>query len=166
MQESHYTAYTQLGNFRKESSYKTWLTRIHLHKCHRKVNYGAVKFEQTDTDMSEAINEQVKINREETGRVIVNRELARLLEISLKNLPLPYRSVFLLRELEGFSIAETADLLEITPINVKVRLNRAKTMLRQQLEKFYTASELFEFNEIYCNAIVHNVFEKIHQQTP
>jgi RNA polymerase sigma-70 factor (ECF subfamily) len=109
--------------------------------------------------------QEQKINREETGRVIANRELSRVLEESLQKLPLSYRSVFILREMEGFSVAETAGLLQITPINVKVRLNRAKTMLREQLEKFYTSSELYEFNEIYCDAIVHGVFNRIHQNT-
>lgn len=165
MQESHFAAYTQLKNFRNEASYKTWLMKIHLHKCYHKTHYGAFRFEQPDTEIMEEKHEQDKINREETGRVIVNRELSRLLEGSLQKLPLSYRNVFVLREMEGFSVAETAELLHITPINVKVRLNRAKTMLREQLEKFYTSSELYEFNEIYCDAIVQVVFNRIHQNT-
>jgi len=165
MQESHFAAYTQLSKFRNEASYKTWLMRIHLHKCYHKTHYGAARFEQPHTENMEEKNADQKINREETGRVIVNRELSRLLEESLQKLPLSYRSVFVLREIEGFSVAETSELLHISPINVKVRLNRAKTMLRERLEKFYSSSELYEFNEIYCDAIVHGVFNRIHKNT-
>ena len=115
--------------------------------------------------MEEKNEIQQKINRDDTGRVINNRELNRLLEESLQKLPLAYRSVFVLREMEGFNIADTAELLKISSINVKVRLNRAKTMLRDQLEKFYTSSDIYEFNEIYCDAIVHGVYNRINQQT-
>ena len=71
-------------------------------------------------------------------------------------------AVFLLREVEGFSVQETADLLGITPINVKVRLNRAKTMLQKQLERYYSTSDLYEFNLVYCDAIVKRVFDRIY----
>jgi RNA polymerase sigma-70 factor (ECF subfamily) len=72
-----------------------------------------------------------------------------------------YRTIFVLREIEGFTIAETAELLDITTTNVKVRLNRAKALLQKEMEHFYTRNELFSFNLIYCDAIVHRVFEKI-----
>jgi len=73
-----------------------------------------------------------------------------------------YRTVFVLREVEGFSVAETAELLNITTTNVKVRLNRAKALLQKEIEQFYNRAELFPFNLIYCDAIVHKVFDKIN----
>ena len=56
---------------------------------------------------------------------------------------------------------ETADALNISEANVKVRLNRAKTMLRKEIEKTYTAEDIFEFNLIYCDAMTNNVMNKI-----
>jgi hypothetical protein len=56
---------------------------------------------------------------------------------------------------------ETAGLLGITAMNVKVRLNRAKAMLQKQLEKFYSAADLYEFHLMYCDNIVKNVFKRI-----
>jgi RNA polymerase sigma-70 factor (ECF subfamily) len=70
-----------------------------------------------------------------------------------------------LREVQGFSVAETAELLGITPVNVKVRLNRAKSLLQKQLEQFYTANEIYSFNLIYCDNIVKRVFDEINKKT-
>ena len=85
-----------------------------------------------------------------------------VLEKSIQNIPVIYRTVFVLRDVEGFSVAETAELLNITATNVKVRLNRAKALLQKEIEQVYSRSELFSFNLIYCDAIVHKVFEKIN----
>jgi hypothetical protein len=94
--------------------------------------------------------------------VVVNRELAVVLEKSLQTIPLMYRTVFVLRVIEGFSVAETAGLLGITDVNVKVRLNRAKALLQRQIEQFYTHTDLYSFNLIYCDSLVARVFEKIN----
>jgi RNA polymerase sigma-70 factor (ECF subfamily) len=91
----------------------------------------------------------------------MNRELMVILEKSLQNIPLMYRTVFVLRVVEGFSVLETAEILNVTAINVKVRLNRAKALLQNQMEKFYTNSDLYSFNLIYCDCIVSKVFERI-----
>jgi len=69
--------------------------------------------------------------------------------------------VFSLRELDGMSTADTAEALAISETNVKVRLNRAKHMLRDKVEKMYTPADIFEFNLIYCDGIVENVMKAI-----
>lgn len=164
MQETHYTAYLKLAQFAHRSSYKTWLSKIMINKCLYKLNYGHGKKEFPDSDR---ISEQgtpilTSSTASDAEKRVLNRELSRLLEASLQHLPLAYRSVFLLREVEGFSVQETADLLGITPINVKVRLNRAKTMLQKQLERYYSTTDLYEFNLVYCDAIVKRVFDRIY----
>ncbi len=60
------------------------------------------------------------------------------------------------------SVLETAKALHITEANVKVRLNRAKAMLKKEIEKIYSAEEIFQFNRIYCDKIVAKVMEKIN----
>lgn len=74
-----------------------------------------------------------------------------------------YRLVFTLREVNGLNVAETADALNISETNVKVRLNRAKTMLRKEVEKSYSAEDIFEFNLVYCDAMVQRVINKIKE---
>ncbi len=162
MQDVHVSAYCQLRQFRAEASYKTWLAKIAIHRCYHKLQSAYLKHEQPD---SEKINLQFasmpSAQNQQPERMMANRELAGLLEESLHALPQMYRQVFLLREIEGFSVAETATLMDITPVNVKVRLNRAKMLLRKNIEHFYSSTEIFEFNLRYCDKIVQGVFEKI-----
>lgn len=165
MQETHFMAYTQLKNFRQDASYKTWLTKIILHKCYHKLNYGNLKYEKSNRDLIDDNSTFMhsSASKNDTEKMIINKELAAVLEQSLQKLPILYRSVFVLREMEGFSVAETAELLNITPTNVKVRLNRAKVMLQKQLEHFYSSAELFEFHLAYCDKIVKKVFQSISE---
>ncbi|HEU4903305.1 MAG TPA: sigma-70 family RNA polymerase sigma factor [Flavisolibacter sp.] len=163
MQESHFAAYLNVNTFRKEASYKTWLTRIHLNRCYHKRHSPQLKHEEANEELLAGHDSpmQARIDNRETENKVLNRELARVLEESLQQLPQPYRTVFVLREMEGFNVAETAELLGLTAVNVKVRLNRAKTMLQKQLEKTYSIVDLYEFHFMYCDKIVRNVFERI-----
>src|ERR1043165_1745516 len=97
----------------------------------------------------------------DTEKIIVNRELSHVLKCALEQIPFEYRMVFSMREMNGFNVAETAEALSITESNVKVRLNRAKAMLRNEVEKTYTATDLYEFNLKYCDPIVKNVMDRI-----
>ncbi len=158
MQETHVAAYQQLAKFRGDSSYKTWITRIMLNKCYHKTHYGSLKYEREAENETHAL---IETAAQDADRIISNKELGGILEKSLAAIPLPYRSVFIFREIEAFSVAETAELLHITPTNVKVRLNRAKAMLQKQVENYYSAAEIFEFNLIYCDGMVKRVFEAL-----
>ena len=95
---------------------------------------------------------------------LMNKELKHVIENALQNIPTNYRIVFTLRELGGFSVSETAAVLDILESNVKVRLNRAKLMLRTHIEKMYSPEEIYEFNLVYCDRMIQNVMTKIHNQ--
>ncbi|MGB3075596.1 MAG: sigma factor-like helix-turn-helix DNA-binding protein, partial [Chitinophagales bacterium] len=73
--------------------------------------------------------------------------------------------VFAMREINGLNVKETAEALDISETNVKVRLNRAKTMLRKEVEKAYNPEDIFEFNLIYCDAMVSRVMNRIKNTT-
>ena len=161
MQDTHVSAYTQLASFENRASYKTWLSRIMINKCIYKLKYGYFKNEIPD---DQVYNESTSATMQ-TEQNMLNRELSSVIEKSLESIPVIYRSVFVLREVQGFSVAETAELLGITPVNVKVRLNRAKSLLQKQLEQVYTANEIYSFNLIYCDAIVNRVFDEINKKT-
>jgi RNA polymerase sigma-70 factor (ECF subfamily) len=105
----------------------------------------------------------VSTKENQTERIFLNHELTTILEKSLQSIPVMYRTVFVLREIEGFSVAETAELLDITPVNVKVRLNRAKSLLQKQVEQFYSHTEIYSFNLVYCDGIVYKVFKRINE---
>lgn len=160
MQDTHVAAYMQLAAFQNRSSYKTWISRIMINKCIYKNKYG-IRKEVSREEIPELNSSFIQ-----TDRNMLNRELSGVLEKSLDNIPEIYRTVFVMREIEGFSVAETADLMGISNVNVKVRLNRAKTLLQKQVEQFYSVSDIYSFNLIYCDNMVNKTFEAINKKSP
>jgi len=164
MQDTFIDAYINLSKFENRSSFKTWITKIMLNNCYQKQQKFSFKNEKT---YANAINENSfpmysSNQNTDTHKVVLNRELNHIIENSLAQIPLEYRMVFTLREIIGMNVLETAYALEINESNVKVRLNRAKSMLRKEIEKKYNAEEIFEFNLIYCDAMVDRVMNKIN----
>ena len=159
MQETYVNAYRSLSKFKKESTFKTWLTRIMLNNCyHKNKNIQAKK--EVPSESLELIN-KAQLTSETMRPKTVNKELGGILEKAIVNLPEKYKIVFTLRELNSLSILETSEALGISYGNVKIRLNRAKSLLRNDLKKIYTIQEIFELNLIYCNEIVENVLSEI-----
>ncbi|MBS1579183.1 MAG: sigma-70 family RNA polymerase sigma factor [Bacteroidetes bacterium] len=162
MQDTFIDAYKNLSQFEGRSNFKTWIIRIMMNNCYRKKQKLSFKNEIMQ-DANDASTPLFVSSNNNTDKVVHNKELGNVIEKALEKIPFDYRVVFSLREISGLNVAETSELLNISETNVKVRLNRAKTMLREQLEKIYSANELYEFNLIYCNAIVENVMKKINE---
>ena len=76
-------------------------------------------------------------------------------------LPEKYKVVFVMRELEGMNIAETKECLDISAVNVKVRLNRAKALLKESLSNYYNMEDLFHFHLSRCDRMVESVMKQI-----
>jgi len=163
MQDTYVDAYKNLTNFEGRSHFKTWLVRIMINNCYRKQQKSSFKNEQTMESINDHAEPIFTGQQQKTEKVVHNKELSSVIENSLAQLSEDYRLVFALREINGFNVAETASILNISESNVKVRLNRAKTMLRTALEKKYQGLELFEFNLIYCDAMVNRVMNEIHK---
>ena len=160
MQETFIDAYKNLSKFENRATFKTWIIKIMLNHCFRKRQ----KFSYKNEILKEINENSIPMftnSHSDTNKIVVNRELNHVIENALQAVPFDYRMVFSLREINGLNISETAETLEISEANVKVRLNRAKSMLRKEIEKSYTADEIFEFNLIYCDAIVDNVMKEI-----
>jgi len=162
MQETYLDAYKNLSQFEGRSSFKTWIIRIMLNNCFRKKRKYGFKNEimQEIDDNSKPMFQR---SSNDTNKTIQNREMGHIIEDALEKIPEEYRLVFSLREITGFNVNETANLLNISEANVKVRLSRSKAMLRTEIEKSYTACELFEFNAIYCNAMTEKVMSIINE---
>ncbi len=162
MQETFIDAYKNLSKFQSYSSFKTWLIKIMLNNCFRKKQKFSFKNE-TVKEINDNSEPMFVNSHSDTNKIVVNRELKCIIENALEAVPFDYRMVFSLREVNGLNVSETAEVLDISEVNVKVRLNRAKAMLRKEIEKSYTTEEIFEFNLIYCDAIVDNVMKKIKE---
>jgi len=162
MQETFINAYQNLENFAGRSGFQTWLIRIMLNNCYRKKQkakpglYGDLIEIPAGSELLTCENAH-----NNTDRFMQRRELGHIIEQALLKLPHAYRVVFTLREINDLSVAETAGLLGISESNVKVRLNRAKVMLKNEISKSYSPTDLFEFNLIHCNDIVAGVMGEI-----
>ena len=97
-----------------------------------------------------------------------NSEIRRLLEEAVEKLPDACRTIFMLRDVEEMSTTEAADVLEITEQNVKVRLHRARALLRKSLyaRAGMERKEAFNFHAVRCDRVVKNVFERIQKPAP
>lgn len=160
MQETFIDAYKNLSKFTGRSSFKTWIIRIMLNNCFRKKEKYSFKNERTQ-DIHDDSKPMFPRANNDTSEIVHNHELRHIIEEALAKIPENYRAVFSLREINGLNVSETADLLNISEVNVKVRLNRSKTMLRTEIEKSYAPSELFEYHAVYCNAMAEKVMDAI-----
>jgi len=162
MQETFIDAYKSLLQFEGRADFKTWIIRIMMNNCYRKREKASFKNEIMQ-DANEYSTPMFSNKNNDIDKIIQNRELRHIIENALRKIPFDYRMVFSLREITGLNVSETAEMLGISETNVKVRLNRAKTMLRRDIENDYSANELFEFNLIYCGPMVENVMKKINE---
>ena len=153
MQSTYISAYENLSRFEGRSLFGTWLTRIMLNQCYsqkRKLKKAALEI-----DLHDGI-----LNTKTPANILMNKELNRTLEDAISLLPEKYRLVFMLREIEGLSVQETAESLNIEDSNVKVRLNRAKVMLRAYLSDYIKAS-VYDFHLTRCDRIAKLVMDYI-----
>lgn len=161
MQDTFIDAFINLAKFEGRSSFKTWIIKIMLNNCYRKSQRSAFKNE-TRNEINERSVPVFANQNTDPNKIVMNKELAYIIENALNKMPLDYRMVFSLREINGMNVIETAEALSISEANVRVRLNRAKTMLRKEIERSYTPEELFDFNLVYCDRMVERVMQKIN----
>jgi RNA polymerase sigma-70 factor (ECF subfamily) len=161
MQDTYIDAFINLSGFESRSSFKTWIIKIMLNNCFRKQQKWSFKNVVASEINDKSLPLFSNQHHTDANKMIMNRELNFVIENALQQVPMEYRMVFTLREVNGLNVAETADALNISEANVKVRLNRAKAMLRKEVEKSYSTEDIFEFNLMYCDTMVKNVMDKI-----
>jgi RNA polymerase sigma-70 factor (ECF subfamily) len=164
MQEAYLKAFEKLYQFKGKSSFSTWLTRILINAAFARFNEQK-KIHKTDIENVKEENFSVPAEQpvEPTPEMRDNLRLA--LESSIDSLPATYRSVFMLREITGMSVAETAFCLDISEENVKVRLHRAKEMLKKVLRQGFGEVDLFEFRGKRCDLFTGKVMLRLDQLT-
>lgn len=166
LQDTYMKVYENLERFEHRSSFSTWLIRILLNTAFaRKSKIDKTEYEGFDLDGNHETNftnkpEQTEMKTPEKN--FINNELKTYLESAVDNLPQIYRTVFMMREIEKMDVQETSQCLNISESNVKVRLNRAKEMLRENLSQIYSSAEIFQFMGERCDRIVEKVMGKIY----
>ena len=160
LQQAYVNAFTHLHQFAGAARFSTWLTRIAsneaLARLRRRARY--VDIDEDDDRAEGALTDETDPEKE-----AFQSELRRALEASLDALPRIYRSVFVLRDVEGLSTAEVAQVLEVSEDVVKTRLHRARVLLREDLfqRAGLSASSLFSFHAVRCDRVVAGVFARL-----
>jgi RNA polymerase sigma-70 factor (ECF subfamily) len=135
-------AFQHLGDFREDSQFSTWLFRITVNQALMKLRKRRTTKEvsldedfQTDGDMLPREVTDWAPNPEELYRA---SELRDILIKTLKELRPILRTAFVLRDIEGLSIDQTAEVLDLSPAAVKARLWRARLQLRELLNEYFS----------------------------
>lgn len=163
MQEAYVRAYTHLDQFAGRSAFSTWLTRIAVHEALTRLR-SRNRHQQVDViDYDGEISMKTPDKSLDPEQNASTAQLRGLLEEAVLGLPESYRSVIMLRDIEELSTAETAEALDLTEENVKVRLHRGHGMIRNWLfERIGTkAKEAFPFMGIRCDRVVREVFNRL-----
>jgi RNA polymerase sigma factor (sigma-70 family) len=164
MQEAYIRGFEKLHQFRNEARFSTWLGRIvincalqHLNslKKNSHVSIDALKDQEMES-LQESIYEETNPQ--------LGENLKKTLESAISHLPAKYRVVFILREVEQLSVMDTAAMLEISEENVKIRLHRAKNMLKDILRAESNSLDLFSFDATRCERIASWVMTHINSR--
>jgi RNA polymerase sigma-70 factor, ECF subfamily len=164
MQDAYVRAYQHLGQFAGRSQFSTWLTRIAIHEAlaraqrrKRVDQLSANEWKDGEGEMNVASS---ALNPEEQLSV---SELGRALEGAILSIPEQYRLVLMMRDVEQMSTTETATALDLTEENVKVRLHRARAMVRKELfaRAGSEAASAFGFMGVRCDRVVARVLQLI-----
>jgi RNA polymerase sigma-70 factor (ECF subfamily) len=141
VQESFLKAFQHLDQFREDSKFSTWLIRITLNQSLMKLRkQRAIREVSLDEDSQEIglLPLEVADWAPNPEQLYMTSELRKILTKTLRELRPILRTVFVLRDIEGLSIAQTAEILELNHCTVKARLRRARLQLRERLNKYFS----------------------------
>src|SRR5512147_3100007 len=141
VQDAFLKSYENLQNFQEQSKFYTWLVRI-------AVNEALMRLRRRRPERMVSLDEEVKTDEDSMPREVADwspnpeqqynqAELKEILGKTIQGLPPGFRTVFVLRDVEGLSTEETAEALELSIPAVKSRLLRARLQLRERLNKYF-----------------------------
>jgi RNA polymerase sigma-70 factor (ECF subfamily) len=169
VQEAYVKAFAALKTFKGDAALSTWLTRIVVNealerkrragrKQHLLESQGVAFIENYREAMMRGSN--AGASQEQT---VMRAELAKLIEAAVGRLPDVFRPTFVLREIEGLSVAETAAALDITEATVRTRLHRAKQKLQADLEPQVNGvrAAMLPFAGLDCQALTARVLRRL-----
>jgi RNA polymerase sigma-70 factor, ECF subfamily len=168
VQETYVDAFSKLASFRGESSLATWLTRITLNEALGRVRRRRATVELTALDAAESSKAQIipyplVAANPDPERTAAQREMRRLIERAIDDLPELFRVVFVMRDVEGVSVEETAAFLGVRLATVKTRLHRARRLLRRALDAQLATAlvDAFPFDGAHCARMTDAVLHRL-----
>ena len=162
MQNTYIKAYEKLYQFSEKSEFSTWLIRIGINEALREIR--STKTQVINHPNSATRNDVIKIsgsNNLNPEKEMMQKETKWVLEKAIDELPSKYKTAYILKEIEGMSIAEICDCLDINESNVKVRIHRSKQILKEKLYNLSQTTSAFEFGHTRCDDLVKCVMDRI-----
>jgi RNA polymerase sigma-70 factor, ECF subfamily len=167
LQEAWVRVYEHLEQFGHRASFATWLTKIAFHEALRRAR-NSKRWARID---DAAVETMPEVNRHcepspTPESLAIQNQLGHILQSAVDALPEIYRSVFILRDVEGVTTAEVAECLELSEEAVKTRLHRSRAMLRQDLQQRLgpAIAQTFSFMGARCDRTVAAVLQRIGAQ--
>ena len=165
MQDTYIKAFEKLYQFKNDAMFSTWLIRIGINEAlQRKRKAPKLKTIALQQDDSVLQIEDKNIMNPEYRTMY--KESSMFMEKAIDTLPEKYKIVYMLKEVEGLAITEISKCLGLSNSNVKVRLHRARTMLKDSILNLTDYKNIFEFGNSKCDRIVANVMEYIYKTQP
>lgn len=168
LQDAYLDAYKHIGEFRGGSQLRTWLVRIVANHAlmrlrKQKRDRAVIPFADPHSHSEDPLADVPDKNAESPSAATLRAEVRRLIERRIDELPLAFRTVFVMREVEDLSVDETAAALGIPPATVRTRLFRARALLREALARDVdlATGDVFGFAGTRCDRIVANVLARI-----
>jgi RNA polymerase sigma-70 factor (ECF subfamily) len=162
LQDAWVRAYEHLDQFEGRAGFPTWVSKIAFYEALARVR-KAKRFTALENGGDEMAASYDRSDPGTPEEQAIRGELGRTLRSAVDRLPQTYRSVFVLREVEGMSTSETADCLDLSEEAVKTRLHRARALLRRDLEGRIgpAIAEAYQFLGTRCDRVVARVMERI-----
>lgn len=159
MQDAYVRAFEHLSGFAGRAKFSTWLTKIAVYEALRRAR-GQARVDELDSILGTAAEKSA-----DPEALAYRDEMRGALERAIHTLPDGYRTVLVMRLVEGLDVAETAEALDIGEEAVKTRLHRARGMLRKELHRYVgeALTEAFPFHLVRCDRVVAGVFARISQ---
>ena len=170
VQEANIKAYYRLDEYRGESGYAAWLAGITRNEALMILRKHKREVLMTQQDMQSLAQDEIDNKppqlRDDPDALLENSQLKALINQNIDKLPMDFRSVFICRAIEQFSVKETAGILGIKQETVKTRFFRAKHLLRGYLQSYLDCAGLtvYEVGGQHCDLIVFNVLSEIQRR--
>ncbi|MBA2412047.1 MAG: RNA polymerase sigma factor [Burkholderiaceae bacterium] len=168
LQEAYLAAYRHLGQFKGEARLSTWLTRIVINQAlgqlrARKRDSVVVSIDDHPSVHGSAEPDRENPSGESPEGCLMRGQMRQLLERKIDELPLVFRTVFVMRELQEMTVDQTSECLSIPPATVRTRFFRARSMLRESLAGEFdrATGDVFSFGGANCDRIVAGVLARL-----
>ncbi len=167
VQEAYLRGFAAIASFQGQSSLSTWLTRIAINEAlgrKRQAGRRAAYLNENSVAVLDTYREKLMGSpRTSPEGDIMRKQLAKVLEEAVAQLPGAFRTVFVLREIEGLSVAETAELLDIPQETVKTRFHRARIRLQRMLDPELKSAlgETVTFAGADCERLTQKVLHRL-----